>query len=486
MRYLKDFLFSNTSNRQTVVKNTFWLFASEGIARVLKMVLVIYAARVLGAEGWGTFSYALSLGSLLMIGSDIGLSGLITREILQKKEGFRSFISTALLVKSIILILSTAAVVLVGPMISHLPEARVLLPLIAITLFFDAVRDLTLVINTAFEKMERDMLAKTVMSVLTVGIGIALLYIAVLPRSVAIAYAVGSVVGCILALWSAGSDMRNLFGKIDRKLIGTVLQTTLPFAAISLITNVMANTDIYLLGVWKDATEIGLYTSVQRIQQFILIIPVIIATAVFPLLSRLAVKDTPQFAVVLGKTTALMFMIGLPISVGGIILSEKIVVLLFGVGFTSAVPILQLLLLMLLASFPLVLFSNSIFAYNGQNKLALMYGAGMLANALFNIILIPRFGAVGSAIATLISTLCITGLVWKRLYDLSRLEVLSRLGRSIIATILMGIALIGMQYAAFPFVAELLIAIVLYGGILWISKEPILREIPSLRATPLS
>ena len=46
----------------------------------------------------------------------------------------------------------------------------------------------------------------------------------------------------------------------------------------------MGNTDIFMLGIWKDSTEIGLYSSAQRIQQFIIMIPSMFATATFPLI----------------------------------------------------------------------------------------------------------------------------------------------------------------------------------------------------------
>ncbi len=478
MDRLKAFFFKNTSNKQIIAKNAFWLFASEATSRILKVVLVIYAVRMLGARDWGVFSYALSLGSLLMICSDIGLSGLITREIIQRKEGFSSFIATAFALKSALVVLSTTIVVLCGPLVSHIPEAQSILPLIALTLFFDATRDFILYINTAFEKMERDMLVKSMMSITTVIVGVVLLHINAVPRSVAIGYMVGSGIGSILALWSIGRDIRTVLGKVDPKLLRTVIVTTLPFAAISLINTVMANTDIYLLGIWRDATEIGLYSSAQRIYQLILMIPVIISTAAFPLLSRLASTNNEQFAVVLGKITASMFMIGLPVSVGGIILAPELIGLIFGPGFEHAVPILQVLLVMLLAAFPLVLFSNSVFAYNGQGRLALIYSLGLVGNALLNILLIPLFGALGSAIATLVSTSIITGLVWKRLYTMTAFHVCTRLGRSCIALIFMiGTLVIG---DTLPLVVHILLAAGVYIGILVVLREPLVGELRRL------
>jgi O-antigen/teichoic acid export membrane protein len=486
MDRFKAFFFKNTSNKQIIAKNAFWLFASEGFSRVFKVVLVIYTVRVLGAYDWGVFSYALSLGSLLMIFSDIGLSGLITREIIQQKEGYRSFIATAFVIKSALIVASTIAVVLIGPAISDIPEAHVILPWIAGVLLFDAVRDFVLYLNTAFEKMERDMLVKSVMSIVTVLVGVLLLQIDPIPRSVAIGYAIGGGIGMILALWTVGRDMRAVFGAYDRTLLRSVIVTTLPFAAISLINTVMANTDIYLLGIWRDATEIGLYSSAQRIYQLILMVPVIIATTIFPLLSRLATTNNDRFALVLGKVTASMFVVGMPIGIGGVLLAPRLIPLFFGPGFEHAVPILQVLLVMLLAAFPLVLFSNSVFAYNGQKSLAIIYTLGMIANAVINIILIPSLGALGSALATLISTTMITGLVWRRLYRMTRFHVFSRLGRSIVALGSMIVAILVIN--SWPLALVIIAGALVYIGVLVILREPLIAEVRTLFAptTPSS
>ena len=197
---IKEFLFKNTTNKQTFAKNTFWLGASEVSGRLLKMGLIIYAARVLGADGWGTFSYALSVASLLMIFSDIGLGGLITREIVQEKDGHVNFISTAIFLKNIVLVASLVLVIVICPIISNIPSANTLFPLVAVIFLFDALRELGFSINRAREKMEREMSVKTIMSIVILVLGILLLQINAEPRSIAIAYAVGSAVGFIIIL----------------------------------------------------------------------------------------------------------------------------------------------------------------------------------------------------------------------------------------------------------------------------------------------
>ena len=64
---LQGWLLHNTTVWQTIAKNTFWLFFGQMMSRVLRAIIVIYAARVLGAASWGAFSYALGIAAFLTI-----------------------------------------------------------------------------------------------------------------------------------------------------------------------------------------------------------------------------------------------------------------------------------------------------------------------------------------------------------------------------------------------------------------------------------
>jgi O-antigen/teichoic acid export membrane protein len=477
MEKLRSFFFQNTNTKQTILKNTFWLFLSETTGRLLKMGLIIYAARVLGSTGWGIFSYAISISSLLMIFADIGISDLVLREVTQKKQGHRTFISTALLLKMIILATSTFLVIFISPFISHIPQAHTLFFIVALILFFDSMRELGLSINRASEKMERDMLVKTVTNATIFVLGVILLKIKLAPESIAIAYALGSAIGFITIAIIIKKDLKALISNVDTKIFKLIIKTTWPFVFITLVGTIMGNIDIYMLGIWRNAGEIGLYASVQRIQQFIIIIPSTIAVAVFPLMSRLANTDIKQFRVILEKTLSLIMLAGLPISLGGIILANQFVPLIFGQDYLGAIPIMRVLMLMLLSSFPLVLLSNAIFAHNKQKELAPAYSLGIFANILFNLLLIPKFGAVGSAMATLVSTTIITIIIWRKLKAISYFEITPKLKKSFFATLIMILSIFIMKYFESNVTINISISGIVYISVLILLKESIFKEI---------
>lgn len=477
MEELKNFFLKNTSAKQTVTKNVFWLFSSEIISRFLKIILVIYAARILGAGGWGIFSYAISIGALLMTFSDLGIGNLITREASQKKEGYKPFISAAFFIKGIVLSVSVLLVIFLSPLISHVPEAVMLFPAVAILLFFDSLRNLGFSINRAFEKMEREVIVMIITNVIILALGVFMLAVKPVPKSLAVAYALGSAAGFVAIFIIIKKEVAGLWSPIDWELIKTVFRTTLPLIFITLIGSIMSNVDIYMLGIWKTPGDIGLYAAAQRAQQFILIFPSMIATATFPLFSRLANTDREKSREVLEKTLSFTMLIGIPVAVGGAILSGNIISLAFGQEYIASIPVLRIFMIMLLVSFPLILLSNAIFAYDRQKETAFAYMSGVMANVLLNFILIPRLGAEGAALATLTSTAIITLLIWKKMKEVNYFKILPKLKNILAASAVMACSVVLFRYIGINAIINTVVSSFVYFGMLFLLKEQTVRDI---------
>ena len=70
----KNFLLTNFSPKQIFLKNTFWLFLAQIISRILKFVLIVIAARILGPQEYGSFNYVLSIVGFFFIFADFGIA----------------------------------------------------------------------------------------------------------------------------------------------------------------------------------------------------------------------------------------------------------------------------------------------------------------------------------------------------------------------------------------------------------------------------
>jgi O-antigen/teichoic acid export membrane protein len=480
MEKLRNFFFRNINTRQIIIKNTLWLFAGEASGRLLKMGLIVYAARNLGAGGWGTFAYALSIASLLMIFSDMGIGSLITRNASQKDENYQTFISATLLLKGIVLAISIILVISISPHISNIKEAMILFPIIGLIFLFDSIRDVGFAINRILEKMEREMIIKVILNSIILVIGIMLINANPLPISLAIAYAIGSGISAILIIFILRKDILKFIVKTNIATLKLVLKTTLPLAIVALIGTIMGNTDIYMLGIWRTPEDIGVYSAAHRFFQFIIIIPSMIATATLPLMSRLANKDNEKFKNILERTLSLFMIIVIPIALGGLVLANQIVPMTFGPQYLAAIPVLQILMVMLLVSSPLILLINSIFAYNEQRKLVWANIFGVLVNILFNLLLIPKFGVTGAAMATLGSTSIVTYVIWRKMKKINHFEILPSLKIIVLPAIVMLLATLLLKYFGVQVMLNILISSVVYFWVLFLVKKSIFVELKEI------
>ena len=459
-----------------MVKNAFWLTIGEIVSRFFRFFVVVYAARVLGASGWGTFSYALSIAGLIMIFSDLGLNAYTTRELSQNNPSSSALVSTAFFLKIFVLLVSTLLVLIIGSTISKLPEANHLLIWVALILFFDSLRDFGFAFIRAFNKMEWQTFSIAIMSVIVLVLGLFLLHKNPAPISVAIAYLVGGFVGCIAIFWVIRNNVLSAIGNFRFDLVKPILKISVTFAFTSLLGNILANSDVYMLGLWRTPAEIGFYAAGQRFYQFFLVIPSTISMALFPTLSRYG-NDLEKSKVVLQKTMNVVLAIGIPIAFGGIILAHDIIIKILGVSYAATIPIFQVLMIMTVLSFPSMILSNAIFAQNEQKKLLVASATAAIVNIILNVFLIARLGALGAAISTLIS-LCVAILLMATMVKkIVNLSLIRGVGKLLLAGIVMSICCLLLQALHVYFIITILVGGVIYVMSLILLKASIVTEI---------
>jgi len=474
---LKSLLFSNTSARQTVVKNTFWLFAGELIGRVIRFAIVIYSARLLGAAEYGVFSYVLTIAAFVTIFSDIGISAILTRETSRNPENRQRYISASLALKGILILINIAIVLIAVPLFANVAGATALLPMVVFIFLFDSLREFGFGLNRALEQMQREAIIKIVMNLAIAILGFAALWLEVSARSLAISYAIGSGIGFLLTAWTLRNYVLPALRSIDFSLMWPIFKQAWPIGLLGLLGAIMINTDMVMLGWWVTPVELGYYAAAQKIILLLYIIPALISSATFPVFSRLAKVNNERFRLVLEQSLAAVQLIALPIVAGGLVLATPIMHLLFGDGYLPATSAFTILLATILIVFPSTLLSNALFAYDQQKLFMYFVGFGALSNALFNWLLIPRFGIEGAAIATIGSQLITNFFVWRTMHKTNNFSLLNRLHVIIFSSAAVAVVAYLCNRADLPVLATIFIGAVTYLGLLWLLKEPLLSDI---------
>ncbi len=476
-REWRAFLFTNQGMKQTVTKNTFWLSFGEIMGRVLRLFIVVYAARVLGAAGWGAFSYLTSLAAILTVFSDVGLSSVVIREVTKNPQLKDKYFSSAFLFKFILTVLSFLIIVFLAPHITNIQVSRTLVYLVGFLFIFDSLRRFGASLFRAMERMELEALVNIITQAIIVVAGFIALLMITSPESLAAAYAIGAGAGLLVTMYILRQDIGNLFSSFDKKLLKPIMSAAWPLSLAAIFGVLIVNIDTVIIGWFRSAAEVGFYAAAQKPIAFLYLLPALATGAFFPVLARLANKDNERFRYVLEKGLGLVLLFAIPIAIGIFLTAPEIVKLFYGSAYAPSAGPLKILALTLLAVFPVGMIINAIFAYNRQSELVPLWATGLLIDIGLSLLLIPRWGITGAAWAVFITQLIINALIWRRMKKINDFSVFKEMRLILLATFMMSAAIILARQVGLPFLLVVPLAIATYFGSLTWSGENIIVKI---------
>lgn len=474
---IKDFLFKNTTSRQTVAKNTFWLTVSNFGGRLIKAIVIIYAARVLGTAGYGIFSYAVTLAGFFSLFMDPGINAVLVKESAKSPDdqGIAVF-STTFYMKIVLLTFGVCFIIFVGPYFSTLPGAVALLPIAAFILMFDTLREFLLSFVRGIEKMQWEAGIFIFTNIAIVVFGFIALIMHPTPKALGWGYALGTMLGGIAALIVLRKYLKDLFSRFSAKLIKPIVQSAWPFAIVGALGLLLTNTDILIISWMRDASDVGIYSAGIRIIQVLYLVPGVLQISTMPLFSRLANVDNKKFRAAFERIVSVLFVASIPLAIGGIVVGTQVLSLIFGSAFAPGGPAFKLLMVTMIVDFPGSIIAAAIFTYGHQKSLIITSAVGGVSNVLLDLLLIPRFGMTGSAVGTLIAQTISNGYLWYVMKGINPFSIIPRLKKVALASLIMGAAAVGFLFLHVEVILNVSLCIILYFALLKIFREPLLHE----------
>ena len=235
------------------------------------------------------------------------------------------------------------------------------------------------------------------------------------------------------------------FRKIDLRCH---LNSVLVLAITAISNEIYVTLDTFMLGILSTNAEIGYYSNSMKLMRILINVVTAVGTVILPRLSKLQRDNQRQaFDEIINKVIKILMWITIPCTIGIMMMSQPIVVVLFGRDFEPAATIMCILALLIIPR----AFSNMslqvLICTKNDTKTSIVYFTGMLINCFLNAFLINDYGAKGAAVASVISEayICIILFIYsKKLYDfeINRHFVFSLLG----SAIFMGIGVMTIQY----------------------------------------
>lgn len=394
----------SSQNLQKILANAGWLFGDQILRMAVGLIVGVWVARYLGPEQFGLLNFAGAFVAIFSVIGTLGLNNIVVRNIVKEPTCKEETLGTAFVLQFFGGLLGFLIVVGV---ISLMRSDEVLTRLIVTILGFTMVFKAAEVVKCWFESQVKSKYTVWVengvfLAIAAVKIGMILLR-ASLTAFVWAVFVEALVVAVGFMLIYAWRGGRLRAWKVRLSQAKSLLKDSWPLALSSLTIIFYMRIDQIMLGQILDDKAVGIYSAAVRISELWYFIPVAIAASVFPAIIEAKKKSEEFYCQRLQKLYDLMIIIAVSIALPMTFLSSWVATSLFGRAYAASGTVLAIHIWAGVFVF-LGVASGKWFLVENLQKLAFYRTFwGMVINILLNILLIPKYGVVGAAIATVIS-----------------------------------------------------------------------------------
>ena len=386
-----------------IAKNTVVMIAGQIFGKILSLIFVIYVARYLQAEGFGILSFALAFAGMFHIFADIGFYELTVREVARDKKLAGKYVGNIMVLKVILVTFVFGLICLTINAMNYPILTITVVYIIGLSIVFDAFSVISNAIFQAFESLELITIGTVLRGVLLVIGGI----IAIRNGWDILAFASLYLMASLAVFMYSLPLMLVKFAKpkfeIDLDFWKFVLKEGVPFWASAVLTTIFYNIDKVMLSAMIGNEAVGYYSASYRIISTLHIISISFIASIFPVTSRLYVSSKDKLKFTFERSFKYMAILGVTIGVTVTLLSEKIIILIYGEGYRPSISALQILVWAEAILFFNATIRNLFKSINRQIIILYTLIPGVSSNVVLNWLLIPKFSFIGASFATVVA-----------------------------------------------------------------------------------
>ncbi|WMX54274.1 flippase [Peribacillus sp. R9-11] len=392
-----------------IIKNASWLISDKMFTMAIGVFVTAVIARYFGPEQFGQFNYALAFVSLFTAISTLGLDTLIVKSIIDKKVNEGVILCTSLVLRviggSALIFLAALIIRIIEPMDTNLHMLVLVMSFTMIVKSFE-------VIEYWIQAYQRAKISSLIRMSVYVIIS-ALKILLVLKGGTLIQYALIYTLDAVVisaALLIAYFNVREekLTWKFNFSYAKNILSQSWYLIVSGLMITIYMRIDQVMLGAMMPTkSEVGIYSAAVRIAEMWYFVPMAIITSFKPVIMKYKNINEEKYINSIQLLYTLIAWTGIGFGIAILILAKPLVSVLYGVGYLEATSILSISVWA--GTFALLGSARSVWLITeGLQKYTLVFMmTGVIVNIVLNIFLIPYFGGIGAAIATLASQIMV-------------------------------------------------------------------------------
>lgn len=390
-----------------IFANTLSLSISKISGDAATFLFLIYFARVFGTSFFGQYTFAMSLGGFLSILVGLGLNKLVIREISKDKSLDSMYMGNMLATQGALAIISWSLIAFIV-LLSNFDNDTKLITLIIGT--YQILYKFTQLIHAQFnahEDMRYSAFLEIYHKVIILLLGSLTIVIWKNPVLTLLIYPISAlsmfVIGIKISFKKYGRPDFN----INFPFIKGLLSQTLPFLIILILGQFYDRIGVILLTTIQGDEATGIYAATDRLIITIVTGLGMFGAALFPVMSRFA-KDAPQKLIITYERSMRIILVTiLPVSTFLYLLSDHIILFLYGEMFIKSTDVLTIMSWTILPSGLNIILISILVATNQQNKIVRIELKIILGFIVACLVLIPEFSFIGLAYAKLFTSLAL-------------------------------------------------------------------------------
>lgn len=382
-----------------VFKNVTWIVACKIVQALIALVIGTISARYLGPSNYGLISYVSSLIAFVLPLAQLGLRNVFVEQIISHPEREGKTIGTALgmsMVSSVFCIIGCigfVALVNAGE-----KDTLVVCALYSITLFFQ----MSEMIEYWYQAKLLSKYTSLVALAAYVIVAVYRVFLLITGKSI-YWFAVTNALDYLLITIALLVLYRKLGGQkisFSFQLAKELFSVSKYYIISGMMVTIFAQTDKIMIKMMVGNAATGYYSIASTCAALLSFVFLAIIDSMRPLILESKKNKKEQFDRNMSRLYCVIIYLGLAQSFVLTLFAKPIVLILYGKEYSASIVILQIITWYSAFSYMGTVRNIWILAENKQKHLWKINLSGAVLNVIGNFILIPLFGAVGAAIAS--------------------------------------------------------------------------------------
>jgi polysaccharide transporter, PST family len=394
----------NSVGLHKILSNISWLFADRILRMGFGLIVGVWVARYLGVQQFGILNYAVAFVAIFNPLATLGLDAVVIRRLVNDPLQRQQILGTSFWMRFISGCLTWLIVVIGIYSLRHDDSITIMtVVILGAASIFQSMDTIDLWFQSQVQS-KYSVLAKNAAFLISAAIKIALLTTQAPLLAFVSLILLEAVLGAIglLIVYKQQGHLIKLW-QWSGSLAKDLLRESFPLILSGLTIMIYMRIDQIMLGQMVGDRAVGIYSAATRISEVWYFVPMTVSSSVMPSIFKAKEISETLYYQRIGQLNRGLVWLAAAVAIVMTFTAQPIIMMLFGDSYIESGTILAIHIWASVFVFTGVA-TNSWFIAENLTYLSLYKAlSGAVINIVLNIFLIPIYGGVGAAIATIIA-----------------------------------------------------------------------------------